>query len=95
MNFRKGLLYSLIAAAGAVSTSGCASMDDMNPKRLLHNLQPHRLWKANHGISGMPAEDYSTSNDRGPSQSGGFFASVSDALPSQSNVPAHPTDRRP
>ena len=85
MNLRKGLLFSLVAAVGAVSTSGCAMM---------HELKPHRLWKYNHGTSGMPPEDYFSSNHRGPSQPAGFFASVADDLPTQPDVPAQPTDRR-
>ena len=78
MSTRKGILFSLIAAVWAVSSSGCASMDQMNPKRLLHNLKPHRLWKWNHGTPGMKPEDYQTLNNADLNSPPAYFASIDD-----------------
>jgi hypothetical protein len=71
MNCRKDIVVAVLAAAFAAGTSGC---------QMLHEMQPHRLWKWNHGTEGMPPEDYS----QFPAYSGDSsvcLASVSDDPP--------------
>lgn len=46
---------------------------------MLHELQPHRLKRMNHGVDGMPASDYSYLNDT-PATSASYFASISDPI---------------
>jgi len=67
MNRRKDVVVAVLAAVLAAGTSGC---------QLMHELQPHRLWKWNHGSPGMPPEDYGVlpANSVSPA----YLASVAD-----------------
>jgi hypothetical protein len=73
MNSRKDILVAVLTAAFAAGASGC---------EMMHELQPHRLWKLNHGSSGMPPEDYSY-HSVDPADSNAYLASVPDDPPAR------------
>lgn len=51
--------------------------------QLVHDLQPHRLKRLNHGVDGMPASDYySFDADRGD-RCEAYLASVADPVPAE------------
>jgi hypothetical protein len=68
MRFRKDILGVVLVSALAAGLSGC---------EMLHELQPHRLWKLNHGTAGMTDADYSY-YPTNPAGASGFLASVPD-----------------
>lgn len=78
MKSRKDILAAVLAAAIAAGASGC---------ELMHEMQPHRLWKLNHGSPGMPADawSYYPTNANG---SPAYLASVPDDPPAETAASA-------